>query len=54
MICPACKGVEHNGQPEKCPGGTWCDCLHRGPQQMNEESETSNKLIDTESGVTNV
>lgn len=25
FVCPDCRVGEH----EKCPGGTWCDCLHR-------------------------
>lgn len=54
MICPACKGKPHDGQPYKCPGGTWCDCLHRPTMQMNEESTTSSKLIDTDKENKNV
>jgi hypothetical protein len=29
VICPACRGKEHNGQPSECDGETWCDCQHR-------------------------
>jgi hypothetical protein len=25
FICDKCKAGAH----EQCPGGTWCDCLHR-------------------------
>jgi hypothetical protein len=26
MVCPKCKEQSHGD----CPGGTWCDCAHRG------------------------
>jgi hypothetical protein len=32
FVCPACKGVVHDGQPDGCQGGTWCDCGHRLPR----------------------
>lgn len=34
MVCNACKGVVHQGQPKNCKGGTWCDCLHRLPTEI--------------------
>jgi hypothetical protein len=53
MVCPAC----HKGKHEDCRGGTWCDCQHRPPteiQKMNEESTTSSKLIDPDKETKNV
>lgn len=29
MICEYCKGIDHDGQPKSCQGGTHCDCAHR-------------------------
>lgn len=45
-VCPVCKGAPHSGKPATCPGSTWCDCQHRMPHKMNEESTTSNKLVE--------
>lgn len=28
FICDDCRSGAH----DKCPGGTWCDCLHRQPK----------------------
>jgi hypothetical protein len=51
MVCQVCVAIgPHEGKPEGCKGGTWCDCQHRLPiviQKMNEESTTSSKLIET-------
>lgn len=45
MICDACKGKPHSGQPINCDGGTWCDCQHRPILIENETKEegTSNE-----------
>jgi len=38
MICSFCKnGLQHN----RCPGGTYCDCQHRGAK-MNEIENKNN------------
>jgi len=31
FICSECR-TAHDGQPEGCAGGTWCDCGHRPPR----------------------
>lgn len=31
MICKHCR----NKEPEKCPGGTWCDCQHYEGEGVN-------------------
>lgn len=28
FVCEHCRG-DHDGQPEGCQGGNWCDCQHR-------------------------
>lgn len=33
FVCVNCKNQKHG----KCPGGTWCDCLHRAPRVPDEE-----------------
>jgi len=45
MVCRACKGVNHNGQPTDCQGGTWCDCLHR-PVVVRSAPELVEAVID--------
>lgn len=35
MVCPDCKEQRH----KKCPGETWCDCQHRGPEAEPEPEQ---------------
>lgn len=48
MVCEHCKGVDHEGQPAKCRGGTWCDCLHRRVIEITSQVE-SQIVNDTQS-----
>ncbi len=37
FVCAeACRGVDHDGQPRNCPGGTWCDCHHRPVRDIDK------------------
>jgi hypothetical protein len=31
FVCNACRAGAH----EKCPGGNWCDCLHRSTRHLS-------------------
>jgi hypothetical protein len=33
MICPHCRRREH----QACKGGTWCDCQHKPPADLQPE-----------------
>jgi hypothetical protein len=41
FVCDECKGYDHDGQPLRCPGDTWCDCLHR-PVTKTDRNEEPN------------
>ncbi|MEU8269516.1 hypothetical protein AB0B89_20455 [Sphaerisporangium sp. NPDC049002] len=32
VICEECKDDRH----DECPGGSWCDCQHRPPDEPRE------------------
>lgn len=43
MICEYCRGVDHDGQPKNCKGGTHCDCAHRPVREIYKTKESKNE-----------
>jgi hypothetical protein len=45
FICDKCRSGAH----DQCPGGTWCDCLHRTTRQATSAPSTSDYTLQISS-----
>ena len=50
MICPDCRKSNH----DSCPGGTWCDCQHKGQHGGSKLAPRSSASRDSDNAGTNV
>jgi hypothetical protein len=39
FVCEHCRNYDHDYQPVRCKGGTWCDCGHRPVREIYKEKE---------------